>query len=182
MKNNWYVVTGGPSTGKTTLLLQIKQLGYTIIPEAARAVIDENLARGISVEELRHDEKKFQEKVAARKAANESSLDRNTITFFDRGMQDTTAYLKAYNFAIEPWVEALMQGSSYKKAFLLEPVGTFLTDYARTEDALFTKQLHDLLYDAYSQSGVEVVVVPQLSIESRVDFILKHVNQEGALL
>lgn len=182
MKNNWYVVTGGPSTGKTTLLSQIKQQGYGVIPEVARSVIDENLAVGVSVAKLRSDEKKFQELVLERKITIEASLNRNTITFFDRGIHDTTAYLMAHNFAVEPWVEAIVDKSSYKKVFLLEPLEKFEKDYARTEDADFAKRLHTLLYDAYSNCGIEVIIVPPLNIKSRVNYILKHLNQEGSVL
>jgi len=178
MNNKWYVLTGGPSTGKTTLLAALENRGYLVVPEAARTIIDETLAHGIPVEELRSDEKKFQEDVARRKEAIEGSLDPDVITFFDRGMQDTTAYLIANNLAIEPWVEALTTKATYKKVFLLEPVA-FVSDYARTENEAFTKKIHTLLADAYSEHGIEVVAVPPLSVNDRVEFILHRINQEG---
>lgn len=180
IKNNWYVITGGPSTGKTTLLAELGRRGYATIPEAARSVIDENLASGISVEQLRRDEKKFQEEVVRRKAAIEASLDPQTITFFDRGMQDTLAYLMAYDFTVEPWVETLVRGAAYQKIFLLEPVGTFEADYARTEDAAFTKQLHSLLHDAYSQYKIEVIAVPPMSVKERADYVLQSTNRRSS--
>ncbi len=182
MNNNWYVITGGPSTGKTTLLTQLEMLGYLVVPEAARSVIDESLGNGISIEELRRDEKKFQEDVLQRKSDIESTLNPKKTTFFDRGMHDTTAYLKAYDYTIEPWAKKLIQSATYKKVFLLEPLGKFEKDYARTEDAAFTNQLHDLLIDAYSEYGIEVVTVPALNVESRTNFILHQVKQEGAPL
>ncbi len=171
------MLTGGPSTGKTTLLNALAGLGYATVPEAAREVIDEALANGISAATLRADEKQFQEEVMRRKIDVERILDKNVITFFDRGMQDTIAYLEANDLAVEPWVSEQMNYSTYRKVFLLMPVGEFQKDYARTEDAAFTERIHGLLEDAYSKQGIEVVVVPPLEIEERVDFILQHVKQ-----
>ena len=181
MRNNWYVITGGPSTGKTTLLTELSRRGYATVPEAARTIIDENLANGITVEKLRQDEKKFQESVVRRKAMIEASLEPNKLLYFDRGMQDTTAYLTAYNFATELWVQALIDNATYRKVFLLEPVTAFENDYARTEDASFSKQLHLLLRDAYSSCGITVVIVPSMSVEDRATYVLKHTNQKEML-
>ena len=44
--SSWYVITGGPSTGKTTLLEELAKRGYKTIPEVARVVIDEGIAAG----------------------------------------------------------------------------------------------------------------------------------------
>ena len=174
--NNWYVVTGGPSTGKTTLLAELEKLGHKTIPEAARVVIDEALAKGISVEELRADEKRFQEDVARVKETVEAERDPNTLTFFDRGMQDTTAYMRHYGFTIEPWVKALTDKSRYQKVYLLEPLPTYETDYARTEDKDFSQHLHKLLHDAYTECGMEPIIVPAVSVEDRVKFVLDRVK------
>jgi predicted ATPase len=37
----WYVITGGPSTGKTTTVTALTQRGYHVVEEAARLVIEE---------------------------------------------------------------------------------------------------------------------------------------------
>jgi predicted ATPase len=174
--NNWYVVTGGPSTGKTTLLDELNKLGYHTIPEAARTVIDEVLGKGISVETLRADEKRFQGDVARLKGEIEAAQDKNALTFFDRGMQDTLAYLRLYNFAVEDWVKALLRTSRYRQVFLLEPLPAFTKDYARTEDANLSKQLRQLLYDAYREHGMEPVIVPSVSVEERVQFVLQNID------
>lgn len=176
--NNWYVITGGPSTGKTTLLGELEKLGHKIVPEAARTAIDEALEKGISVEELRADEKHFQDEVARLKEKIEAAQDANALTFFDRGMQDTVAYLRHYGFDIENWVAALMNRTRYRNVFLLEPLSTFQDDYARTENHNFVKSLHKLLHDAYAEFGMEPIHVPAVSVDDRVKFILDKVKVE----
>lgn len=177
--NNWYVVTGGPSTGKTTLLTEFAKHGFAIVPEAARTVIDEAIAAGQSVAALRANELQFQEEVARRKAQIENELDPRTPTFFDRGMQDTTAYLEQNGLAVAPWVEALMSHSTYAGVFLLDPLPVFVKDYARVEDEGFTHEIHDKLLKAYQAAGMEPVIVPALPLQERVDFVLHHITQPG---
>lgn len=176
--NNWYVITGGPSSGKTTLLKELEKLGHKTIPEAARTVIDEALKKGISVEELRSNEKRFQNDVARLKEKIEATHDKNVLTFFDRGMQDTVAYMRHYGFGIEDWVAVFMDKARYQKVFLLEPLSTYQSDYARTEDHDFAKNLHKLLHDAYTEFGMKPVHVPAVSLNDRVKLILDKVKME----
>jgi predicted ATPase len=171
-KNNWYVITGGPATGKTTLLAELEKLGHAIVPEAARAVIDEALARGTTVRELRADEKRFQEDVARMKQSIEHTLDRDALTFFDRGMHDTLAYMRHYSYAVDEWIVDLMQAAHYKKVFLLDQLPDYEQDYARTEDGDFRTNIHSLLHNAYTEYGMKPIIVPAMSLKKRLQFIL----------
>ena len=175
-KNNWYVITGGPSVGKTSLLSELAKLGYDIVPEAARTVIDEGLEGGLNLEAIRSDEKSFQEKVAIRKQHIEAARDPRHLTFFDRGMQDTVAYMQYYNFDINPEIEKLMKASTYKKVFLLEPLATYKADYARTEGKAFMKEVHDLLLTAYTNAGMNPILVPAAGLKERLKIILGEIN------
>ncbi|MDB5167603.1 MAG: ATP-binding protein [Candidatus Saccharibacteria bacterium] len=174
--NNWYVITGGPSVGKTSLLSELAKLGYDVVPEAARTVIDEGLEHGMSLSTIRADEKKFQEEVAVRKQHIEAARDPKRLTFFDRGMQDTVAYMQYYDFVINPEIEKMMKTSSYKKVFLLEPLAAYKADYARTEDKTFMKEVHDLLLEAYTNAGMNPILVPDIGIKERLKIILNEIN------
>ncbi|MDB5165046.1 MAG: hypothetical protein JWL89_672 [Candidatus Saccharibacteria bacterium] len=177
-QNNWYVVTGGPSTGKSALLTELEKLGHPVFPEAARTLIDRSLAEGISVQELRADEKAFQEKVAEMKRDTEAKIPAEQLTFFDRGMHDTLAYMRHYGYTIEDWVHQLMETSRYRKIFLLEPLPKYQQDYARTEDQSFIDNIQQLLRDSYREFGMEPITVPAASLDERVTFVLNHLKQE----
>ena len=172
--NNWYVLTGGPATGKTTLLKELKKLGYQTVPEAAREHIDNSYQKGILVEELRSNEKRFQEDVTRIKLRNEQGLNTSQVTFFDRGMQDTIAYMDYYGFPLEKWLKDIITASYYKKVFLLEPLAVDKHDYARTEDDKFMDKINDLLLNAYTSAGMNPIPVPADSVENRIQFILKN--------
>lgn len=176
---NWYVITGGPSTGKTKLLHRLWLRGYKTVPEAARAVIDNALEKGMTVEELRADERKFQELVLDLKIQTENELDKDQLTFFDRGMQDTTAYLGYYRYELTDQEVSQIKKSKYKAVFLLEPLEKYSEDYARVEDAEFRDKIQNLLETAYTDDSIPVVRVPDIGLDNRVEFILNYVKQEG---
>lgn len=180
MKNNWYIITGAPSTGKTTLLRELAKRGHLVLPEMARTIIDERIASGENIEFIRADERIFQEQVASRKAALEASLDKQTRTFLDRGMHDTLAYMNAHNFEATRTLEELLLQSSYRKVFILEPLSDFTDDYARNEDAHTRSRLQELLIVAYTKYGMEPVKVPEMSVAQRADFVLNIVEEDIA--
>ncbi len=176
--NNWYVVTGGPAVGKSTLLAELEKLGYKTLPEAARDVIDEGLAAGKSLEEVRGDEYQFQFDVLERKVRNEQQQASDELVFFDRGMHDTVAYLRLHDFEINQDVVQTTRQASYKQVFLLEPLEQYTEDYARTESREEALQLNQLLAAAYTEYGLKVVKVPVLPPVERAQFVLDHIKQE----
>lgn len=175
--NNWYVITGGPSTGKTTLLAELDKLGYRVVPEGARMVIDEGIAKGLTIEQIRADEGVFQHDVLKFKEKMEAALEDDKLTFLDRAMHDSLAYLRYYEMPIEDWMYELIEKSKYKKVFLLEPLPQFVHDYARTEGADFTKAMDKLLFDAYAEYGMEPVRLPPVSVSDRLQIVLEHVGK-----
>lgn len=175
--NKWYVITGGPSTGKTTLLKELEKLGYRVVPEAARTLIDESLKKGISVEELRSNEEHFQEEVARMKEKVEASLDKNVVTFFDRGMQDSIAYMKYYDYKISDWLQQLSEQSVYNKVFLLEPLNKYEKDYARIEKDDFREKIQTLLYEAYAKFNMTPIMLKPTSVQQRLKTILDQIER-----
>ena len=174
--NNWYVVTGGPSVGKTTLLDELAELGNMTLPEAARVVIDEGIETGRTVEEIRQDELAFQMEVLERKQITENNQQPGQLIFFDRGMHDTLAYFRLHGFEITDPVKTAMETAGYRRVFLLEPVGEFQKDYARTESASEALKLNELLRQVYEEYGMEVISVPALPPAERAGFILQHLG------
>lgn len=62
-KTMWYVVTGGPSSGKTTTVEILKKRGYRTTIEHARHYIDTQLVTGKTVEEVRRNQIEFQHRI-----------------------------------------------------------------------------------------------------------------------
>ena len=171
-KSKWYVITGIPSSGKTTVLEHLAKAGYRTVPEAARVLIDDGITRGKTVAEIRGDEGDFQRRVAELKLKTEAELLLEEVVFLDRAMPDSIAYYQLCGLFPQE-AHALCHRDLYQRVFLMEPIA-FEGDYARTESPDAITRLHDLLRDAYEQLGYEVVTVPPVSAEDRAQFILER--------
>jgi predicted ATPase len=174
MPNNWYVITGSPSTGKTTLIEMLEKQGYKTVHEAARTMIDNAISRGISADELRRDEKKFQENVARLKCQIESDIAKDEPVFFDRGIHDTLAYMRLHGYKIDKWLVDLSIKSTYKKVFLLDALPFYVQDYARTEEKKEAKLLAGHLNDVYIEYGMNPIKIKYTSVEERLKIILRE--------
>jgi predicted ATPase len=174
MNPKWYVITGSPSSGKTTILNSLAKMGCQTVPEAARVLIDEETKKGKTLEEIRKNEIEFQIKVLEIKIETEKKLDKNKITFFDRGIPDTIAYFQLYGFNTEEVIK-LCKELKYRKIFLLEQL-PFVKDYARIEDNEKANKLQILLRKAYADLGYEIIDVPVMPVEDRMKMILSNVD------
>lgn len=182
MHNKWFVITGGPSVGKTTLLNELERLGYATLPEAARTVIDEGIADGLTIDEIRADEFAFQDAVLQRKILIEHQLSPKQLTILDRGMHDSLAYLRSQHGTPNQTLLNACANSTYQKVFLLEPLDTYTIDYARTESPELAAQLTELLYAAYQEYGLTPIRIPAVSVQERVNLILQHIPEPPTLL
>ena len=173
-KNNWYVITGAPSSGKTTVLKYLEKRGYRVYYEWARIFIEQELSKGKKLKEIRRDEAKFQKKVLELKKDFEKKLNPNELIFMERGIPDTEAYFELINFPIDIKLRKLVKRSSYKKVFLME-LSKFKKDFARTESKEEAYLLEKLLEKVYNrQPGVKVIRVPIMTTAKRAKFILDN--------
>ena len=175
-KSNWYVITGGPCSGKTTLIKELSKLGFITCPEAARILIDKGIRSGKSVEEIRGDEAGFQRKVLKMKLEKERKMPKDKIVFFDRAIPDSIAYYQIYG--LDP-KEALKFCSKkrYEKIFFLKQL-SFYKDYARVEDGKTIKRLNNLLKKSYKDLGYKVIDIPVMSVKERIRKILNEIKED----
>ena len=178
---NWYVITGGPSAGKTTLIEVLEKSGFHVEHESARIVIDEGISEGKTITEIRKDEGAFQDKVYKHKFDREEKLDSDELIFFDRGMQDTYAYNTLCGAFISKDMQTAMDSAAYKKVFLLEPF-SYEADYARVESVEERDALFELLQEAYKRSNVPIEIVPSFPTkEERIAYFLEYLEKNEGI-
>ncbi|PZR02464.1 MAG: hypothetical protein DI539_27620 [Flavobacterium psychrophilum] len=171
-QTNWYVITGGPASGKTTTVNLLKERGYITTFEHARHYLDTQRLKGKTIEEVRKKQREFQLGVLDMQIEQENEISPDVLVFLDRAIPDALAYFRFLNLPeVEKLTEAL-HTVSYKKIFILDCL-PLVNDYARTEDEAAQKKIQALLVEVYESLGFPIVRVPVLPPEERVDFILK---------
>ncbi|MBI2577376.1 MAG: ATP-binding protein [Candidatus Wildermuthbacteria bacterium] len=173
MDTNWYVIAGPPSSGKTTLVSYLAKMGYPTIPEAARAVIDRELANGKTLREIRSNVLEFQHKILAERKILEAKVSADSITFLDSGTPCAAAYCKLAEIDSGFIFQSVY--CRYKGIFLLDSLPFFENDYARMEDANTSARIGNLLYGVYSELGYPIIRVPVNPVAARAEFILNEV-------
>jgi predicted ATPase len=172
LATRWQVITGAPCSGKTTLIHALARQGHRVVPETARAYIDQCLARGLTLSQIKADPLGFERKILLAKVSLESALPRDQLIFMDRAVPDSVAY---YRFeGLDP-AEPLRYSRTvrYATIFLLERLA-FEQDAVRSEDAQSAARLERMLAEGYATLGYAVVRVPVMEIDERARFILRH--------
>jgi len=177
---SWYILTGGPSTGKTSVLAELARRGYATKEEAATAFIRQQLASGVVEPWLAPD---FQANISLLHAEYEKAAlaEQKDIVFFDRGPVDSLSYLlfynKPHNQTVVDLVEkGLTAGRYHATVFVFEDLGFCAKDEVRHEELDEARLLAKQFVQDYQSLGFEVVFVPTGSIQDRADFILSRVT------
>jgi len=174
-KRKWYVVTGGPCSGKTTAVKGLEKRGHRVQYEMARIYVDKKIAEGSTAKKERKDEGKFQKKILKLKVDLENKLPKDEIIFFDLGIPDSITYYEMAGLSPEdPYLVKVADDCSYKKIFLCD-MYDYKNDYARIQSKEDAQKIHRLLEDSYSKLGYEIVKIPAIkNNEERIDLILKN--------
>ena len=169
----WYVLTGGPCAGKTTLVREFEADGIKVIHESARVIIEEGLSAGKTLEEIRADPAAFTAAIIARDVANLSRHLGTERVFFDRSILDNIAYHRILNLTPSAELLAAAERAAFRKVFLLDLLD-YRLDEARNETPEEARRIQDALETAYREYGIPVVKVPVLPVEERVAYVVEN--------
>ena len=170
---NWCVITGGPCTGKTTVIELFAKRGYKTTIEHARHYIDTQKIKGRSVEEIRQNKKEFQVGVLNMQIEEEGALDVNELVFLDRALPDAMAYFRFLGLEYDSRLVEECNKYCYRKVYILDRL-PLVNDYARREDEAEQIRIHNLIIEVYESFPCPIMHVPVLPPEERVDFILNN--------
>jgi len=173
---NWYVITGGPSSGKTTTVNLLKERGYITTIEHARHFLDMQRLKGRTIEEVRENQHEFQLGVLDMQIKHENEIAPHVQVFLDRAIPDALAYYRFLNLPPDEKLTEALLTVSYKKVFILDCL-PLVNDYARNENSEAQKKIHSLITEVYESLPFPIIHVPVLPVEERVDFILKNIER-----
>jgi predicted ATPase len=174
-KPNFFVLTGGPGVGKTTVLRRLQALGELVVEEAARAVIREALASGEQATPWQ-DNAAFVAECARRDIATFDALAGEVRrVFFDRGIIDSYG---ANGEAPSPALVQAVRTHRYNpKVFIFPPWREiYQTDAERRQDWEEAARTFEDMRERLPQLGYAPVVVPIGDAAARAAFILSEAS------
>ena len=176
-RTTWYVVTGAPSSGKTTLVRRLERLGYRVVHEVARSYIEARMRQGQTLREVRTDKRSFETCILNAKVALEATLPKDELIVFDRAIPDSIAYFEAAGLDKTEAVEKSPR-NQYRKIFLLDRL-PYRTDHVRIEDKETAGKLDKGLEQSYKMLGYDVMRIPVVSIHDRLEIILAEIEKQA---
>jgi predicted ATPase len=175
--HNMYIVTGGPGSGKSTLIDALEATGYSRSIEAGRAIIKSQIQMGgHSLPWI--NPSSFAEWMLCweiNSYCNALRLDGPVI--FDRGIPDITSYLRFMHLPVPDYLENAVSLYRYnKKVFIAPPwESIFVQDKERKQTFEEAKVLYDILVKTYSGYGYELITLPMKTVDIRMHFIRSHI-------
>ena len=172
------VITGGPGTGKTSVINFLSKK-YFVFKESAREVLSKNkIFKGKDAEHARG--KELQEAIwdLELKHYKKSLSLKKKVVFFDRGFIDGLAYCRTFKIPFSK--ERLKQAKEihYDYVFILDPLPKKLyeNDTKRSETYKESLRIHKIIYKTYKKYGYRLIRVPFDTVENRANFVLKKLK------
>jgi predicted ATPase len=179
VETNWHVITGAACCGKTTLIDLLADQGFQTVPETARELMEREMARGRTIEEIFENGAAFERVLMDVQQEIEHGLRSADVIFLDRALPDCLTFFRV--FGLNPnEILAECLHHRYASVFVVDPL-PFQLDGVRIEDDAFTVVLDESLARDYGSLGYHIVRVPVLSPQERLEFVLERLSERGLL-
>ncbi len=174
--NNLYIISGGPGSGKSTLIKALTERGLTAMPEAGRAIIQHQLSIGGTALPWA-DRALFAELMLGWDLRSyHEALQLQIPVLFDRGIPDVIGYLRLCHLPVPPHIENAANTYRYNlRVFMAPPWPEIFTqDKERKQSFEEAVATYNSLATTYTELGYDLLPLPFTSIEKRVAFVLEN--------
>lgn len=167
------VITGGPYSGKTSLINTLGREGYTTVPEAAISAIH-ILGSIMGLEEQKKWRRMypsaFQHLLAAKQLRDERlvTAGETDLVFFDRSVIDNLGYCRLDNAEVPEIMQGLQP--DYELAVICDTLENFdqRAGTGRLSDKTRSLAIRDAIKWAYQSHDIPIMELPEMSIEDRI--------------
>lgn len=181
------VITGGPGTGKSSVIHELEASGHHCFHEVIRSMTLEAKKQGDPVHFVSNplafvadpdtfNQRIFEARLGHFKEGRELA---RRVVFFDRGIPDVLAYMDFFGQSYDPEFVAACQTHRYDKVLLLPPwKAIYTSDNERLESFEEAREIHNHLLATYERFGYAPVLVPEGSVKDRAAHILLELTRE----
>jgi predicted ATPase len=176
--NRFFVITGGPGSGKSTLIDALEHAGFGRSMEAGRGIIQDQVAIGGRALP-RTDPALFAEMMLAWEMRSYHIAEEKTgRIFFDRGVPDVAGYLRLMKLPVPESVERAAALFRYHRRVFIAPPWKeiFQQDRERKQDFDEAIRTYESMAVTYTGYGYQLVEIPRAPVEERARFVVHEVE------
>lgn len=181
MSTKKIVITGGPGTGKTSIINALKVKNYYCFDEVIRSLTleakqkvneDSQISNPIA---FVNDPLDFNTKLLEGRITqfNDAESINESLIFFDRGIPDVLAYMNFFDQTYSSKFTNACKAHKYDSVFILPPwEAIYKSDNERFETFEEAQKIYMHLKQVYTRFGYQFTEVPFGNISERTHFIL----------
>lgn len=173
---DWFVVTGAPCSGKTTLLESLAYRGLQITEEAARTFIDQKLSEGETLDTIWSNGADTVDPIHSMRLTTELGLRHDHVILLDKAIPDTIPYARMFGVDEQPILERARL-FRYRAVFLCDQL-PLRQDGRRGDDDDQRQWLEAETVRVYSELDYDLIRIPVMSVEKRAQFVLTHMCEQ----
>ena len=172
--DGFFVLTGGPGSGKTTLINALKSRGFSTTDEAGRCVIREELQNGGEalpwVNPADFAERMFEWELRSFRLAERM----DGPVFFDRGLPDTIGYLKLEGLPVPSSMEEEAWRLRYNRQVVIAPPwkDIYGRDEERRQSWDVAVRTWEIMAETYQAFDYQLLELPRGNVDDRINFML----------
>jgi predicted ATPase len=178
--DNLFVITGGPGSGKTTLIDALEATGFARTQEAGRGVIQDQVAIDGPALPWR-DRLAFAELMLAwDMRSHHAARQLAGPVFCDRGVPDTLGYLRLCGLAVPAHMETAATLFRYASRVFIAPPWReiFAQDAERKQDFVEAERTHAAMVETYARLSYRLVELPCAPVTERVRFVVDAIGDQ----
>jgi predicted ATPase len=176
---NFFVITGGPGAGKTSIVERLDRRGFATVAESGRAILRQQAMIGGNATH-RDNATAYRDLMLQRGMDDYERMmgETEAPVFFDRGITELVGYCRLIGVPVADHVRRAAEVYRYNPVVFVAPPWPeiYASDALRNQDQAEAVRTFELAAEAYAEFGYRIVELPRAPIEARVAFLLEQVD------
>lgn len=172
-----FILTGGPGSGKSTIIDTIIKRGYWCSKEAGRGVIQDQVNIGGDALPWVNQTEFAELMLSWEMRSWHEAEGQEQPCFFDRGVPDVVGYLRLSELTITKHHENAIRKFRYNRTVFIAPPwrDIYVQDTERKQSFDVAVATYHAMVKTYNMYDYQLIELPCIAVDDRVDFILSRI-------